>query len=323
MKGTISLIVAVAVLAATSAAAQTTPKPAAPGTTAPATSAPKPAGATTAPKTTHGGTARARQVLTPSPVVFAHLHMHVKDLAASRKFWIEGLGGTAVSGVAAGEAVRFPTFLVFLEQTAPKGGSKGSVVDHVTFGVKDVKAALATAKKAGAQVVTRAETNPVYVVTDDVAFMPDRGTSSAVVMGPDEMKVELIEVKQQTTPIAFQDIHFTPAVVTPMKDWYMQALGAKLGNRGFGYESLDLGSKPSALMFTLASDAVAPTAGRVDDRIGFEVRGLALLGKKLEKLGAKVTRPYGKSPSGIGMSEVITDPFGTSIELTEGLTKLQ
>lgn len=306
MKGTISACFAVTLLVAASASAQTA-KPA----------APKPATGT--------APAAAPRVLSASAVAFPHVHLHVKDVAASKKFWVDTLGGTSVaSGVTAGEAVKFPNLLIFLEKMDAKaGGSKGSVVDHIAFDVKDMKATVEKLKAAKATMVTRPETNPVYVVTDDIASIPDQATSSAVVMAPDDMKVELVESKQLATPIAFRHIHFMPAAVAPMKDWYISALGARLGSRGFGFEGLDLAGKSNVLLFTLAADKVTGTEGHVNDHIGFEVRGLALLYKKLEKMGAKVTRPYGKAAEGPGMSVVLTDPFGTSLELTEGFTKLQ
>jgi catechol 2,3-dioxygenase-like lactoylglutathione lyase family enzyme len=306
MKGTISACLMAALCAVTSASAQPAPKPAAP--------AAKPA-AGTAPATRSG----------TSIVVFPHVHLHVKDVAASKKFWIDTLGGSPVTVGGAGvEAVRFPDVLIFLEQKdAAGGGSKGTVVDHVAFDVKDLKATVDRLKTAKATLVTRAETNPVYVVTDEMAYMPDQATSSAVVMAPGDMKVELVEVKTLAVPVAFRHIHFAPPMVTPMKDWYIANLGAKLGTRGFGFEGLDLAGKSNLLMFTLAGDKVSPTDGHVNNRIGFEVRGLALLVKKLEKAGAKVVRAYGKSATGPGMSAVVTDPWGTTIELTEGLTKLK
>jgi hypothetical protein len=312
MKGTISACLVAALVVATSTSAQPAPKPAAPATTP----------ATATPPATRSSTPRAASA---SMVAFPHVHLHVKDVAASKRFWIDTLGGSAVAAAGAGvEAVRFPDVVIFLEpKDAAGGGSKGTVVDHVAFDVKDLKVTVDKLKAAKSTLVTRAETNPVYVVTDEIAYMPDQATSSAVVMAPGDMKVELVEVKTLAVPVAFRHIHFAPPAVTPMKDWYIANLGAKLGTRGFGFEGLDVAGKSNMLMFTLAGDKISPTDGHVNNRIGFEVRGLALLVKKLEKAGAKVVRAYGRSPSGPGMSAVLTDPWGTTIELTEGLNKLK
>jgi extradiol dioxygenase family protein len=57
------------------------------------------------------------------------------------------------------------------------------------------------------------------------------------------------------------------------------------------------------------------------DHIGFEVRNLAAFCKKLEANGVKFDIPYAKQSSGIA-SAFLTDPWGTYIELTEGLSGL-
>ena len=61
---------------------------------------------------------------------------------------------------------------------------------------------------------------------------------------------------------------------------------------------------------------------RAMDHIGFEVKGLEAFTKKLEAQGIKLTSPYRQVPA-LGISiAFITDPWGTYIELTEGLDKI-
>ena len=43
--------------------------------------------------------------------------------------------------------------------------------------------------------------------------------------------------------------------------------------------------------------------------------------RELEAHGIKLDRPYGKLPSGFGLA-FLTDPWGTYVELTEGLRAL-
>jgi len=57
------------------------------------------------------------------------------------------------------------------------------------------------------------------------------------------------------------------------------------------------------------------------DHIGLEVRNLEAFCRKLEANGVKFDARYKKQPSGIATA-LLTDPWGTSIELTEGLNKL-
>jgi extradiol dioxygenase family protein len=65
----------------------------------------------------------------------------------------------------------------------------------------------------------------------------------------------------------------------------------------------------------------APTRGRMLDHIGFEVENLEAFCKQLEAKGIEFDRPYGTLPSGFGLA-FLTDPWGTYIELTEGLRGL-
>ena len=64
------------------------------------------------------------------------------------------------------------------------------------------------------------------------------------------------------------------------------------------------------------------TQGRALDHIGFEVKNLEAFTKKLESQGIKLTSPY-RQVAALGISiAFITDPWGTYIELTEGLDKV-
>ena len=59
------------------------------------------------------------------------------------------------------------------------------------------------------------------------------------------------------------------------------------------------------------------------DHIGFEVKNLEAFTKQLEAKGIKLTVPYRQVPAlGIAIAFVV-DPWGTNIELTEGLDKVQ
>jgi predicted enzyme related to lactoylglutathione lyase len=67
---------------------------------------------------------------------------------------------------------------------------------------------------------------------------------------------------------------------------------------------------------------VAGTQGRAIDHIGFEVKNLEAFTKKLEAQGITLASPYRQVPA-LGISiAFITDPWGTYIELTDGLDKI-
>jgi hypothetical protein len=62
---------------------------------------------------------------------------------------------------------------------------------------------------------------------------------------------------------------------------------------------------------------------RVYDHVGFEVKNLEAFTKQLEGKGIKLTKKYGKNGDMNNiMSASLIDPWGVSIELTEGLSKV-
>jgi hypothetical protein len=67
---------------------------------------------------------------------------------------------------------------------------------------------------------------------------------------------------------------------------------------------------------------VAPTRGRVLDHIGFEVNNLEAFCKKLESEGIKLDRPYTVVPAFNLAIAFLSDPWGTYIELNEGLDRV-
>ena len=74
--------------------------------------------------------------------------------------------------------------------------------------------------------------------------------------------------------------------------------------------------------FSPSQTPVAGTQGRAIDHIGFEVKNLEAFTKKLEAQGIKLTSPYRQVPALNISIAFITDPWGTYIELTDGLDKI-
>jgi catechol 2,3-dioxygenase-like lactoylglutathione lyase family enzyme len=250
------------------------------------------------------------------PIAYGHHHINVSDLAAHRKFWVDALGGTPVIiGTSKAERIKFRNVLVFFTEQKPTGGTKGTVVNHVGFEVPNLRAAVDRIKGAGFAMATAAESPATAKIADDIATNA-AGGKMAYVMGPDETKVELIE-NTAVPAIVMHHIHWAAPDVAAMKAWYVQMFGAKPGMRG----TFEAGDLPGVnLTFGGAAGAtVVPTKGRALDHIGFEVRNLEQLVKDLEAKGVKFDRPYTKVPAlGIAIA-FLTDPWGTYIELTEGL----
>jgi catechol 2,3-dioxygenase-like lactoylglutathione lyase family enzyme len=250
------------------------------------------------------------------PIAYGHHHVNVSSVEAHTKFWVEGLGGTVVKiGTSTANVVKFPNVLVFLTARAPSGGTKGTSVNHVGFETPDIRAAVDRLKASGFPMVTRAEVPDTYTVKDDLGQRPG-GNLIAFVMGPDDTKVELIENKALQHRIAMHHVHFATPDVAAMKAWYVKTFNARPGTRA-GFEAADL---PGVnLTFGSAAEPVVGTRGRALDHIGFEVKNLEAFTRQLEGNGIKLGRPYTKVPALNIAIAFFTDPWGTYIELTEGL----
>jgi catechol 2,3-dioxygenase-like lactoylglutathione lyase family enzyme len=234
-------------------------------------------------------------------VRMGHIHLNVRDVQANKDLFV-ALGGTPVQKVGDNEVIKFPGVLILLRKMEPTGGSVGSVVNHFGFQVPNVAQAMDKWKAAGVKTEAGRNAQQGFVIT------------------PDEVRIEILEDATLKVPITMHHIHFfvDQAAIPEMQAWYAKTFGAKPGKRG-DFQADDL---PGVnLTFAPSPTATAPTKGRALDHIGFEITGLEAFCKKLEASGIKLDRPYGKNPAGLGIA-FITDPWGTNIELNEGLDKL-
>ena len=67
--------------------------------------------------------------------------------------------------------------------------------------------------------------------------------------------------------------------------------------------------------------APVPTKGRAIDHVGFEVKNLEAFSKRLESVGVKFDKPYSRSRYPSYASAEFTDPWGVTVELTEGVNR--
>lgn len=231
-----------------------------------------------------------------SGVVMGHLHLAVKNLDAQRTFWA-ALGGTPVQNGALA-LIQFPGTYVMLRQADPTGGTVGSTVNHVGFLVKDIAPWIAKWQAAGLTLEPQARATQVYLI------------------GPDNVRVEILEDKTIDAPLKMHHVHFYIAAPVETQAWYAKTFGAAPGKRG-QFDAADL---PGVnLTFAKADSATVGTKGRSLDHIGFEVKNLEAFCKKLESDGIKLDRPYTKLPNSATAIAFLTDPWGTYIELTENL----
>ena len=271
-----------------------------------------------APATSHAQILVAKE----GPVVYGHHHLNTTDMAAQKKFFVDTLGGRVRhigTGARAQDIIEFPNVqLWFRPMQAPTGGTIGTTVNHIGFSVNDIKPLVAKIKANGYKMITTDSVAATVKVTDDVAAASPT-TNIAFALGPEDVKVEFVEVKTQQAPIQLHHIHFFGQMNTDMQAWYAKTFGAKVlaANPGSAFVQDQL---PGVFLnFTPSPTPTVGTTGRALDHIGFEIKNLEAFTKKLEADGIKLDRPYTKVPElGIAIA-FIKDPWGTNIEMTEGL----
>ena len=114
--------------------------------------------------------------------------------------------------------------------------------------------------------------------------------------------------------MAFHHIHlYVPAgKVAEAKAWYTKMFGGVPGKRS-NYDAVDL---PGVnFNFSEAPKPTVPLKGRMLSHIGLEVQNIEAFCRRLESLGVAFERPCSKGEDG----GLVTDPWGTSISLSEGL----
>ncbi len=217
-------------------------------------------------------------------VAAGHHIFIVKDLDVATKFWNALGAGEGVLGTL--KLVKFPGVLFLVRAGNSAGGTEGSSVDYLGFKVKDLKGSLAK--------------------LDALGYKPMKGANSkqAFIMGPDAVKVHLVEDRKLATSIAADEVR----IVAPKgaAQWYAKYFGGP-----------DI---PGAhLTFTESAAPMAGTQGRALDRLGFEVMDLAATVERLKDSGAKMNGNIATAKAMPLSVSILTDPWGTYIELSQGL----
>jgi catechol 2,3-dioxygenase-like lactoylglutathione lyase family enzyme len=257
------------------------------------------------------------------PIVYGHHHVNATDPAAHRKFWADTLGGVVAKvGTDGREIIRMPNVLIFMRTQKPTGGTKGSVHDHIGLSVPNLRATLAKVTANGFRNITAQDSLPGQKVVGDVVELGAGPVSAlAYVLGPDDVKVELLEMKAQAEPVKLHHIHFFGHQQAEMRDWYIKVFGATAA-AGANPNFISANLPGLGLNFSATPAPTAPTTGRALDHIGFEVRNLKEFLARLEAQGIKPSVTFRRVDAlGINIAFIV-DPWGTNIELTEGLDKI-
>lgn len=268
--------------------------------------------------------ATAQTIVAEGPVVYGHHHFNTTDMAAQKRFYVDTLGGTlATVGENRLEVIELPNvFLFFRPMQQPTGGTIGSTVNHIGFSVPELTPVVAKLKANGFRMITSESVAAAVKVTDDIAAASPT-TNIAFALGPEDVKVELVEVKDQQAPIQLHHVHFFGERNVEMQAWYAKTFGAAARPAVPGQAFVTASLPGVTLSFSPSPTPTVATQGRALDHIGFEVRNLESFTKQLEADGIPLTVSYRTVPAlGIAIA-FIQDPWGTNIELTEGLAAIR
>jgi catechol 2,3-dioxygenase-like lactoylglutathione lyase family enzyme len=253
------------------------------------------------------GTPALAQLVEPNQVGvrMGHIHLAVADVDVQKDFWISAMGGTLVKNGRL-ELIEFPGVYIMLRK-AEAPPPAGSIVNHFGFIVKDMPAALTRWRAANIEIEPTENPNEVYV------------------LAPDGIRVEVYGEPALPTPVSMNHIHFYPVDIPAIKRWYVEAFGANPGRRPCVAclskpRMIEAGDLPGVnLSFSQGTTAPLPTKGRSLDHIGFEVEDLEAFVGSLEAKGIEIEAPIRAVPGTDLKIAFLTDPWGTYIELTEGL----
>ena len=248
------------------------------------------------------------QLLAPNEagVTMGHIHLAVKDVDAHKAFWTNVMGGKLVKNGPL-ELIEFPGVYIMLRKAEPTAPPAGSVLNHFGFVVKDMPATLAHWK------------------ANNLKIDPTENPNESYVNGPDGIRVEVYGDPYITNTVQMNHLHFYTPDVLEMQEWYAKTFGGRPGRRpSVGsiskFRLMETVLIPGTnLSLAPAKDRQAPTKGRSLDHIGFEVKNLEAFTKMLEAQGVKLDVPLRQVANSNVKIAFLTDPWGTYIELTEGL----
>src|SRR5262245_60794241 len=141
-------------------------------------------------------------------VAAGHIHLVVSDVAAQEKFWAT-MGGVPTANQRL-QMIQFPGVFILVRRGDTKGGTVGSIVNHIGFVWKDLPAAMAKCQSAGYK-------------------LEESGSNRGYILGPDGIRLEYSGDPALAVPVKINHIHLYPQDVQAMKAWYAKVLGGVPG----------------------------------------------------------------------------------------------
>jgi extradiol dioxygenase family protein len=251
-----------------------------------------------------------------SGVTLGYIHLLAQDVDAERRFFIDMVGGAPVENEKI-SMIQLPGVFLVITQSDPALSSPGSTLNHFGVVLKDVTAY--SAKWEAHHVIIDHAENP----------------KAGYVHAPSGLRIEFFEDASLSVPIAMNHVHFytSPEKVPEIQAWYVNLFGGRASQRYCTsclpihrrlMQTVDIpGTNFSLGVLSQANSATAPvpSKGGPIDHIGFDVRTLTAFVERAEANGTKFDESYRVSANSAKVhTAFLTDPWGTRIELTEGLT---
>jgi catechol 2,3-dioxygenase-like lactoylglutathione lyase family enzyme len=236
-----------------------------------------------------------------------HVLLNVRNVEDHKRFWVDAFGARPVK-VGTLEGVTIPGLVLLFRTQTPTGPGEGEIINHLGLKLTRLSDFTARFDKGGWKY--------------DPPRVGREGTVQTYVTGPDTFRMELVEDPKLPAPVVSHHLHYWVADQSAIKKWYVDTLHLAGTMRG-PYPSGDVPGM-NLTFAPLGSQKIAgvPTKGRLMDSIGFEVPNLEAFVAKLKTNGVTFDVPFGRDPD-LGMpSATLTDPWGTRIRLTEGLSKV-
>ena len=248
-------------------------------------------------------------------ITFGQIHLIVKDVGTERRFFIDMMGGTPVENGKI-SMIQLPGVYIIITQGDADVSPVGPMLNHFGVALKDVAA-------------NRAKWEANHVTIDRA-----ENPTSGYVHTPSGLRIEFFEDTSLTVPVTMHHLHFftTPEKIPEIQAWYVNVFGGERSERYctsclpahrrlMPTENLP-GTNISFNTAPRPNSDSAPVSnkGHQIDHVGFEVKNLKAFIAGAEAKGIKFDEPYHASQNSKKVHVAfLTDPWGTRIELTEGL----
>ena len=137
-------------------------------------------------------------------------------------------------------------------------------------------------------------------------------------LGPDDIQVRITEDRSLATPIAADGLIMNVANAAEVSAWYAKWFGATISRSG----NETIGDIPGArILFHETKDTIAPMRGHSLGLLGFEVTDIEGFVKRYQEAGGTFdgNGTIAKAQAANLAVIQLTDPWGTSIEVSQGL----